>query len=380
MIVIPGRIPIAIHPFFWIFAGIIGWVYTQSLIGMFIWVGIIFFSVLIHEFGHALTAVAFKQKAQIQLVALGGLTSYEGPKLRFWQQFLITFNGPLFGFFLFAATTLILQLDFSKSPTLFGILKATQVANLFWTIVNLLPVLPLDGGQLLRIVLEASFGLKGFKAALLVGSIIAVLFSFYFFIVQAYLIGAIFFLFAFQSFDSWRKSRFANTSDRDEENKLLMLRGEGALKEGKKEEARKIFEEIVAKGAGGLLSAAACQYLAFLDEQEGKHKEAYDFLRPIKQHLPEDALCLLHKLAAGQKDYLLIAELSGDCYQAAPNQEVALRNARAFAYLKQPRSAGGWLQTAWQHGGLDLETLLREEEFTAIKDDPEFRSFVEQLK
>ncbi len=43
------------------------------------------------------------------------------------------------------------------------ILKYTQVANLFWTIVNLLPVLPLDGGQLLRIVLEAAFGVKDLR-------------------------------------------------------------------------------------------------------------------------------------------------------------------------------------------------------------------------
>ena len=100
MIVIPGPIPVAIHPLFWLLATVIGWIYSQSLPGVLIWIGIIFFSVLIHEFGHALTAVAFRQRAQIQLVALGGLTSFEGPKLRFWQQFLITFNGPLFGFFL----------------------------------------------------------------------------------------------------------------------------------------------------------------------------------------------------------------------------------------------------------------------------------------
>lgn len=131
MIVIPGRIPIAIHPLFWIFAAFIGWFYTQTFIGVLIWVGIIFFSVLIHEFGHALTAVVFKQKTQIQLVALGGLTSYEGPKLRFWQQFLIAFNGPLFGFFLFLFTTLLLQMDLSTSPTIFKILKSAQIANLF---------------------------------------------------------------------------------------------------------------------------------------------------------------------------------------------------------------------------------------------------------
>ena len=380
MIVIPGRIPIAIHPLFWIFAAFIGWFYTQTFIGVLIWVGIIFFSVLIHEFGHALTAVVFKQKTQIQLVALGGLTSYEGPKLRFWQQFLIAFNGPLFGFFLFLFTTLLLQIDLSTSPTIFKILKSAQIANLFWTFVNLLPVLPLDGGQLLRIVLEALWGLKGFKAALLAGAVIAALISFYFFIIQAYLVGAIFFLFAFQSFDSWRKSRFASASDREEENKELVSRAETMLKNGKKEEAKQLFEEVRQRGEGGILSRIASQYLAFLENQEGRQKEAYDLLIPFKKQLDEDALCLLHKLAATQKDYPLVAELSSECYQISSSMDVALQNARAFAFLHQAKPAGGWLQTAWQHGSFDLGSLLNEEEFASLKNDPEFRAFVDPLK
>jgi len=380
MIVIPGRIPIAIHPFFWLFAAMIGYFSSGSFIGMAVWVGIIFFSVLIHEFGHALTAVAFKQKTQIQLVALGGLTTFEGPKLRFWQQFLITFNGPLFGFFLYVLATLLLQADWSGTPLLFGILKATQMANLFWTIVNLLPVLPLDGGQLLRIVLEAAFGLKGFKAALLTGAVVAALLSFYFFTMQSFLIGAIFFLFAFQSFDSWRKSRYATRSDREDDMKRLLIEGEAALKEGKREEARRLFEDVRKKGEGGLLAGAASQYLAFLYEQEGHHKEAYELLLPVKKHLADDALCLLHKLAATQKDYPTVAELSSECYQTYPTAEVAIRNARAFAFLKQAKPAGGWLQTAAQHGGFDLNALLSEEEFASMKGDPDFASFVDPLK
>jgi len=380
MILIPGRIPIAIHPFFWLFSGLIGWLSSGSLLGTLIWVGIIFFSVLIHEFGHALTAVAFKQRTQIQLVALGGLTTFEGPKLRFWQQFFITFNGPLFGFFLFLLATLLLQMDLAAWPLLFKILKATQIANLFWTVVNLLPVLPLDGGQLLRIVLEAAFGLKGFKAALLTGAAIAALVSFYFFVIQSFLIGALFFLFAFQSFDSWRRSRFATRGDREDENKKLLMEAETSLKEGNKETARRLFEEVRSKASGGLLASAASQYLAFLYEEDGRHKEAYDLLVPVKKHLAEDALCLLHKLAATQNDHALVAELSSECYQSAPTLEVALRNARAFAFLKQAKPAGGWLQTAWQHGGFDLDALLNEDEFASMKGDPSFRTFVDQLK
>lgn len=378
MIEIPGRIPLTIHPFFWVFAAIIGWLSSGTFMGMLIWVGIILVSVVIHEFGHALTAICFKQKARIQLIALGGVTMFDGPKLKFWQQFLITFNGPLFGFFLFLIATALLH--FSWPPVFFKILRATQIANLFWTVVNLLPVLPLDGGQLLRIVLEASFGIKGFKASLLIGAAIAALLAFYFFMVQAFLLGAFFFLFAFQSFDSWRKSRFATRDDREESNKQLMIQAETALQEGHKEEAKRLLEEVREKAKGGMLAFAAIQYLAFLSMKEGKRQEAYDLLLPIREHLTDDSLCMLHELAAQQKNYPLVTELATPCYQVAPSQKMALSNARAFAYQGQAKHAGGWLQTAWQFGGLDLGAVLQEEEFIELKDNPEFKEFINQIQ
>ena len=54
MIRIPGKIPIAISPLFWIFAALIGYLNSMSLVGTLIWMGIIVVSVLFHEFGHLL--------------------------------------------------------------------------------------------------------------------------------------------------------------------------------------------------------------------------------------------------------------------------------------------------------------------------------------
>ncbi|MCE2982169.1 MAG: M50 family metallopeptidase, partial [Parachlamydia sp.] len=97
MIYIPGKIPIRIFPFFWLLIVMIGWLNTQSIPETAIWAAVIFISVLIHEFGHALTAVAFGQEAEISLVGLGGLTKREGPTLAKWKDFIIVLNGPLAG-------------------------------------------------------------------------------------------------------------------------------------------------------------------------------------------------------------------------------------------------------------------------------------------
>ncbi|MBI3508500.1 MAG: hypothetical protein HY069_02535 [Chlamydiia bacterium] len=381
MILLKTKIPIAIHPLFWLTAGMIGWMYSygQGIYWILVWIAIIFFSVLFHELGHAITATVFKQKAKIQLVLLGGLTSYEGPKLSFWQQFLIVLNGPVFGFILsFASYGLVKAFPFAGMLSV--VFAFTWKANLFWSLANLLPVLPLDGGQLLRIALEGFFGLKGFRASLLFGAVFAALLSFACFTFQQFLLGAFLFLFAFQSYDTWRKSRHATSSDRDDENKKKLMDAEMLLQEGKKQEAKALLLQVRERTKGGMLADAAAQYLAFLAFEEGNRDMAYDLLLPIEAHISDEARCLLHKLAAEKKNYALIAKLSTECYQIAPSQEMALHNARAFAFLNQPKFAGGWLQTACQYGGLDLTTLLLENEFAQLKDNSEFQTFIRALE
>ncbi len=106
MISIPVRIPINIHAFFWVLILMIGWLNSGSIPGTAIWAAVILVSVLIHEYGHAITAVAFGQIAEINLVGLGGITRRSGGgDLPRWRDFLIVLNGPLAGFALFFLST-----------------------------------------------------------------------------------------------------------------------------------------------------------------------------------------------------------------------------------------------------------------------------------
>jgi tetratricopeptide (TPR) repeat protein len=199
-------------------------------------------------------------------------------------------------------------------------------------------------------------------------------------VIQFYLAGALFFLFAFQSFDMWRKNRIVKEEDRDEENRKLVLQAEIALQENRKEDAKKNLEKIIEKAKGGVLATTASQYLAVLLMQEGKHKQAYDLLLPLEDLLGDDIRCILHNLASEFHNDSLVAKLSSICYQVAPTQEMALRNARAFARLNDPKKAGGWLQAAWKYGGLNLDKVLKEESFAALLGKPEFDAFIEKLK
>jgi len=373
------RIPVSVQPFFWVLAALIGWLYGRSFVGMLIWMVIIFVSVLIHEYGHALTALWFRQKPSIQLTAFGGLTSYKnGPPLRLWQQFFIVLNGPLFGLALGFLSWMVFH--WVSIPLLRSALQATFLANLFWSIVNLLPALPLDGGQLVRILLEGAFGAKGFRLSLLFSALFAGTVACIAFVFQYIIAGAFFFLFAFQSLDAWRKAKFTTNEDRSEENFSLLEKAEKAWEEGEHQTAKALFEQICQKSSAGVLYTAASQYLALLAMQEGNKEEAYRRLLEVKGQLAEQGLCLLHELAFERKNDGLVAELSSSCYQIIPSRDVALRNARSFARLNKPAEAGGWLQTAWQHEKFPLERVLSEKDFSSMKENPVFQEFIDPLR
>src|ERR1700722_10208954 len=172
MITIPGRIPITIQPLFWLLALFIGYMSTFTLSGTLLSVVVILYSVLFHEFGHALTGALFGQKTRIELAAFGGFTYREGRKLKLWEEFLVVLDGPLFGLLLFCFAWLTLNHFTITTPSLLFMVKFTALVNLFWTIVNLVPVLPLDGGHLMSIILQSIFGFKGIKMAIFVGLVV----------------------------------------------------------------------------------------------------------------------------------------------------------------------------------------------------------------
>jgi stage IV sporulation protein FB len=209
MISIPGRIPIHIHPFFWLLIFMIGWLNTADLgegraMASAIWGVVILVSILIHEYGHAFTALMFGQEAEISLVALGGVTKRQGPDLSRWKEFFIVLNGPIAGFALFILSyQLLFLIGGGKWPVITYALKVAWEVNLFWTLLNLVPVLPLDGGQLLRILLEGALGFRGLKATLAISIFLAVLIGLYFFSIGQLLIGALFLMMAFESYRAW---------------------------------------------------------------------------------------------------------------------------------------------------------------------------------
>jgi Zn-dependent protease len=381
MLIIPGKIPVRLNPLFLLLIVFIGWINSQTILGTVVWMVVVFFSVLAHEFGHALTAVVFGQSAQIELFALGGVTQRSGPPLKLWQDFVIVLNGPLAGLLLFFVAFLF-RLYFQGQPmniVLYAI-EITFFVNLFWTLVNLLPIQPLDGGHLLRIFLEGILGFRGIKLAYLISFLLSALVSLSFIALGSFLIGALFFMFAFESFRYWKNILPVREQDQNMALQNLFKKAESEIRSGKMEEAYKLLRSLREQAEAGVLFMAATEHMARIADQFGRAKEVYELLNPYARDLSPDGVQLLHQSAYHLGNWEEAIALGNRLFQYQPDYDTALINALCYAMLCQAQPAVGWLQTAINEGLPNLTEALRMREFDSIKDTQTFQSFLEAVK
>ncbi len=385
MFEIQGKIPIRIYPFFWLLALIIGWLNSFSematlnsaLIKTLLWVVVITISIIVHEYGHALSGLAFGQKVRIDLVGFGGVTHrLGGTKLKLWKEFIIVLAGPLFGFCLAFVTYLFLSKIGERPLNLWRyVLEITFYVNVFWTIVNLLPVQPLDGGRLLSIVLEGFFGVRGIKIAYFLSILIAAAVGLIFFALGAVLAGSLFLILAFESYRSWQSSLAMRDQDQNEEAQMLLKKAEEDLRLGKKQEAYDKFKLIREMTQSGVIYTMATNYEAILLNERGDYKTAYDILLPLKNKLDSASLQMLQYLAYRNHDRKEAIQLGNQIFNETPNYETAFINAMCYAELAQPKPAVGWLESSVRYGMPHLDAILSKSEFDAIRDSAPFQEF-----
>jgi membrane-associated protease RseP (regulator of RpoE activity) len=229
-------IPVSVHPLFWLITLLLG--STGDLLLIPIWILVIFVSILVHELGHALAFRRYGQRSRIVLHFAGGLTipepvswgsGYANVGLSPNQHIFITLAGPGAGF-LFAALIIILVTLVGGSiitTRLFGFIPLPLNAllpfggrvlsvmvsmllwvNVFWGLINLVPVYPLDGGSVTRNVLVQVDPIDGVRKSLWISVIAGGLLALAGLIfMRSIFIALLFGLLAFQSYQSLQ-SRF----------------------------------------------------------------------------------------------------------------------------------------------------------------------------
>lgn len=178
-----GDIHVRVHPLFWLMGLIIGLLSNLNGVALILCALIVFISVLVHELGHAITMRQYGEQARIVLYMMGGFATNGGGDI--WdlgyrqrqrtpiEQIIISVMGPAAGFMLagmmiaaihllggrvefyladgFLPWWIIYGPEGEQFPQLARIvMNITLFINIYWGIMNLAPVYPLDGGQIAR--------------------------------------------------------------------------------------------------------------------------------------------------------------------------------------------------------------------------------------
>jgi Zn-dependent protease/CBS domain-containing protein len=179
-------IPFYIHPSWFLVLGLVAWSYSSGLAAQFpqlaggvtLLLGLmtallLFASVVAHELGHSF--VAIRQGIDVKSITLfifGGLASLEKESKTPAEAFWVAIAGPLVSLLLSVIVTGIGVASAASGP-LAAILGVLAAVNLALALFNLIPGLPLDGGNILKAIVWKITGnpYKGVTFASRVGQV-----------------------------------------------------------------------------------------------------------------------------------------------------------------------------------------------------------------
>ncbi len=323
--------PIQIHPLFWLVAYLLVSGSKTGIGAQLILAAVIFVSLLAHELGHAFAARSAGQQPSITIHAFGGLTRWSPNRPLSRARLIgIALAGPGGGLALavlgFVALTRLpptILATHNASIAVKDVLEAVLQVNLVWSLVNLLPVLPFDGGQLLvhalgpkrrrlSAMLSAFFGVAAALGFWVIGSKMEALgFS-----ASGWKIAAIMFGFSgIMEYRAMERARKADLAITPEQIEQALAIARQALDEGDPSRTLQLVHTIGALPASAEQQRRALELGAWAAIATGQHAEARHALRV---------------LAPGPIDVLLqaaVLEAHGD-------------TERAVACLRQAREAG----------------------------------------
>ena len=195
--------PVRVHPFFWLVCLIMGLRGDSTPPAEVVaWLIAVFVSIIVHELGHAFLQRRYGGNPRIVLHGFGGLAICGDCDRSPRSQILISLAGPMAGF-LFAALLLLIltiggyQVGFTtgdpqiagyslpllgvkfywealNSMHLNNMVGNLMQINIMWGVINLLPIYPLDGGQISREVCQLSDPRQGLILSLRISMIAAI--------------------------------------------------------------------------------------------------------------------------------------------------------------------------------------------------------------
>ena len=172
-------IPVEIQPWFWVILALLGSSFgrlgataNEALgIALFVIAGAI--SIFVHELGHAGAGMIYKARPFIVLHGFGGYAAFPGSRFTRMQSFIVTAAGPLIQIVLGVIALFAWMMLPDISEAFRSFIAYLSGVSIVWAILNLIPVYPMDGGQMMaatlgpqrrRLCLQISIGVAIFTS------------------------------------------------------------------------------------------------------------------------------------------------------------------------------------------------------------------------
>jgi Zn-dependent protease len=209
-------ISFCIQPSFWLMNALWAFILYQPVMGpaergqlftrdllilMVVWILCTLVAVMVHELGHVITGRIFGQPGSITLTGLGGQAVGSYDNISRWKRILVIAAGPGAGF-LFAFALVAVDgrywnfcmdwMDWEALKCKWFLIEWVMpdalrarhqvyelsmlilfMINLFMNIMNLLPIIPMDGGMIFKEICCAIFPRHGLKFAFIWSAVLA---------------------------------------------------------------------------------------------------------------------------------------------------------------------------------------------------------------
>jgi Zn-dependent protease len=184
-------IDVYIHATFLLLIAFYGFTYWQQTrtvsgtLGGIAFLLVLFLSVILHEYGHALTARRYGIKtADITLLPIGGVARLERMPDKPLQELWVALAGPAVNLIIAAVLFIYLVVSNSIVPltgmslTSGSFIERLLIVNMSLVLFNLIPAFPMDGGRVLRALLALRLDyVRATQIAATVGQGLAFLFG-----------------------------------------------------------------------------------------------------------------------------------------------------------------------------------------------------------
>jgi len=173
-----------------------------------IWVGVTFISILTHELGHGLAFRYFRIRCDIVLYHMGGLAipgagmlwgrNGRRTQLSHLDQIIISGAGPAIQLLLAACVgivaiscgifvpefkwlsdTMRLDVGTPRNPFAYAFVRFMVTSSIWWAIINLLPIYPLDGGHIAQHLIGMYRRTSGLMEAHALSAVVGVALAFW---------------------------------------------------------------------------------------------------------------------------------------------------------------------------------------------------------